>query len=62
MPRVCTQEGRCPIRTGRHVSPDQLVGHRSSTHVTCKHGWIDGHRDGLTRTAPAYAQAKESRR
>jgi len=29
-----TQEGRCPIRTGRHVSPDQWVGHTNSTHAS----------------------------
>eukprot|EP00966_Prymnesium_polylepis_P138458 3199323-Prymnesium_polylepis.1 len=38
-----TQEGRCPIRTGRPLSPDQRVGHTSSTHMR-------EDTDGLTRT------------
>eukprot|EP00966_Prymnesium_polylepis_P227394 5261819-Prymnesium_polylepis.1 len=29
-----TQEGRCPIRTGRHVSPDPSVRHKQDTSKT----------------------------
>eukprot|EP00966_Prymnesium_polylepis_P241922 5594621-Prymnesium_polylepis.1 len=29
-----TQEGRCPIGTGRHASLDQRVGHTNSAHAS----------------------------
>eukprot|EP00966_Prymnesium_polylepis_P175914 4071880-Prymnesium_polylepis.1 len=50
-----TKEGRCPIRTSRHGSPDKRMGHTGSTHARLA-------RRTDARTAPAHAQTKESRR